>query len=202
MKTPSLPIALSTLVVSWYGSRFAIGGAPEQLEPIANILTNYDPTPARGVKEKLVAPEFANDPDPDTTPDLQVSHRGAWQVHKTHERFGYIVGDRADFDKAFELLRVARLPHSGNFRQLRKRRTLARQLARRDFDRIPKENFLLGQNDERNGFAASFEAAARSAAGPSVDGDDNGCWQQTAIGDGVARADAELLEKGAAHNAH
>lgn len=184
MNTPSLPFNRDALILSWYGNRYALGGSPKVLEQVANILTNYDDSPTAVLPPEKFDPEYENDPTVDRSVRFSTIHRKGVEVHKTHKTFGYIIGEEADFVKAFTILRRLRIPRTGKRPALRRALKLARSLGANDFIAIKRENFLLGQNAARNAFAAGVEENAQHVA--TVDGDRD--WQADVFERGATKA--------------
>lgn len=160
------------LVLSSYGSGYAIGGAPDELERLANILVNYDDS----------APRF------DENGDYNTTSRRHSQVHKTHEQFGYLIVSEADLIRAFTILRE--LENWGQVPSDSAKIQLAESYSHRFIESIPRENFMGWQTLRNNAFAGAVDVE-RVAAGQSCDGDTD--WLDDAVLSGVSRAQSETV---------
>lgn len=182
--------------LSWYGSGFAIGGKPEDVQILANTLNNFDDSEPLHADLGSFADEATPDDilavERDVATSFKTGNRRSVSIHQTHKLFAYLVVSEADLVKAFETLNYLNLPRTG-YRSLssaKRRVRLARKLAPAFVAQIPRENFLIGQNLRLNAFAGAVDVN-RVASAPSCDGDRD--WLDDAVLAGVSKAQGETV---------
>lgn len=145
----SFSFLATAFVISWYGSQQALGGKPEDLKRVCNVLHNH------------------------------FGFEG--EVQEVHQDFGYLTTSPENLLKAFKTIALIDAPKPygrDGFKE-------ANQRAVDFFFRIPKENFLIGQNARRQLYGARVEAGAVCPASADQELD----WKDAAVLSGVNRVE-------------